>query len=60
MMKAFEIGNTAVIFANSLFTGFSKVSHQIFKKSDALIHWGELAMVLLGGYYVISGIFWFF
>jgi cytochrome c-type biogenesis protein len=59
-MVAYAIGYTAVIFATSLFTGLIKVSRQVLRKSDAVLRWGGLVMVLLGGYYVISGILWFF
>jgi cytochrome c-type biogenesis protein len=59
-MVAYAIGYTAVIFATSLFTGLIKVSRQVLRKSDAVMRWGGLAMVLLGGYYVMSGILWFF
>jgi hypothetical protein len=59
LMVTDAIDHTAVIFANSLLTGFSK-SHQVFRESEAVIHWGGLVIALLGGYYVISGFFWFF
>lgn len=59
-MVAYALGYTAVIFATSLFAGLIKVSRQILMKSDAVLRWGGLVMVLLGGYYVISGILWFF
>jgi cytochrome c-type biogenesis protein len=59
-MVAYALGYTAVIFATSLFAGLIKVSRQILMKSDAVLRWGGLVMVLMGGYYVISGILWFF
>jgi cytochrome c-type biogenesis protein len=59
-MVAYAVGYTAVIFATSLFAGLIKVSRQILMNSDAVLRWGGLAMVLMGGYYVVSGILWFF
>jgi cytochrome c-type biogenesis protein len=59
-MVAYALGYTAVIFATSLFAGLIKVSRQILMRSDTVLRWGGLVMVLMGGYYVISGILWFF
>ncbi len=59
-MVAYAIGYTAVIFAASLFAGLIKVSRQLLMNSDTVLRWGGLAMVLMGGYYVVSGILWFF
>ena len=59
-MVAYALGYTAVIFAASLFTGLIKVSRQILTKSESIMRWGGLALVLMGGYYVVSGVLWFF
>ncbi len=59
-MVAYALGYTAVIFAASLFTGLIKVSRQVLAQSDSIMRWGGLALVLMGGYYVVSGILWFF
>jgi cytochrome c-type biogenesis protein len=59
-MVAYAIGYTAVIFATSLFAGLIKVSRSILTKSDLVLRCGGLVMVLMGGYYVVSGVLWFF
>ncbi len=58
-MVAYALGYTAVIFAASLFTGLIKVSRQILTKSESILRWGGLVLVVAGGYYVVSGILWF-
>jgi cytochrome c-type biogenesis protein len=58
-MVSYALGYTAVIFAASLFTGLVKVSRQILTKSESIMRWGGLALVLMGGYYVVSGVLWF-
>ncbi len=59
-MVAYALGYTAVIFAASLFTGLIKVSRQVLAKSESIMRWGGLALILMGGYYVVSGVLWFF
>ncbi len=59
-MVAYAVGYTAVIFATSLFAGLMKVSRSILANSDLVLRWGGVVMVLMGGYYVVSGILWFF
>jgi cytochrome c-type biogenesis protein len=59
-MVAYALGYTAVIFAASLFAGLIRVSRQVLAKSESIMRWGGLALVLMGGYYVVSGILWFF
>jgi cytochrome c-type biogenesis protein len=59
-MVAYALGYSAVIFAASLFAGLIKVSRQVLAKSESIMKWGGLALVLMGGYYVVSGILWFF
>ncbi len=59
-MVAYALGYTAVIFAASLFAGLIKVSRQVLAKSESIMRWGGLALVLMGGYYVVSGVLWFF
>jgi cytochrome c-type biogenesis protein len=58
-MVAYAVGYTAVIFATSLFAGLIKVSRSILMKSDIVLRWGGFVMVLMGGYYVVTGILWF-
>jgi cytochrome c-type biogenesis protein len=59
-MVAYAVGYTAMIFATSLCAGLMKVSRSILSKSDLVLRWGGVAMVLMGGYYVVSGVLWFF
>ncbi len=58
-MIAYALGYTAVIFATSLFAGLMKFTRQILMNSDAVMRWGGLALILMGGYYVVSGVIWF-
>ncbi len=58
-MVAYALGYTAVIFAASLFTGIVTASRSILRKSDTVLRWGSLVMILMGGYYVVLGILWF-
>jgi cytochrome c-type biogenesis protein len=58
-MVAYALGYSAVIFATSLFAGLIKFTRQILVNSDAVMLWGGLALILMGGYYVVSGVLWF-
>ncbi len=58
-MVAYALGYTAVIFAASLFTGLIKVSRRLLIESESIMCWGGIALVLTGGYYVVSGVLWF-
>lgn len=58
-MVAYALGYTAVIFATSLFAGLIKFTRQILINSAAVMRWGGLALVLMGGYYVVAGVLWF-
>jgi cytochrome c-type biogenesis protein len=59
-MVAYALGYTAVIFATSLFAGLMKFTRQILMNSETVMRWGGLALILMGGYYVVSGVLWFF
>ena len=59
-MIAYALGYTAVIFATSLFAGLMRFTRQILVNSEVVMQWGGLALVLMGGYYVVSGVLWFF
>jgi cytochrome c-type biogenesis protein len=58
-MVAYAVGYTAVIFAASLFAGIIKATRQILINSEVVMRSGGLALVLMGGYYVVSGVLWF-
>ncbi len=59
-MVAYGLGYTAVIFATSLFAGLIRLTRQILVNSETVMGWGGLALILMGGYYVVSGVLWFF
>jgi cytochrome c-type biogenesis protein len=58
-MVAYALGYTAVIFTASLCAGLIKLTRQILVNSEMVMRVGGLALVLMGGYYVVSGILWF-
>ncbi|MFH7030847.1 MAG: cytochrome c biogenesis protein CcdA [Heteroscytonema crispum UTEX LB 1556] len=59
-MVSYALGYTAVIFFASLFTGLVKQSRVLLSKSEWVIRLGSAALILAGGYYLYSGISWFF
>ncbi len=59
-MVVYALGYTAVIFAASLFTGLIKTTRQLLVNSEVVMRSGGLALVVMGGYYVVSGVLWFF
>jgi cytochrome c-type biogenesis protein len=58
-MVAYALGYTAVIFTASLCAGLIKLTRQILVNSEMVMRVGGLALVLMGGYYVVSGVLWF-
>jgi cytochrome c-type biogenesis protein len=58
-MVSYALGYTLLIFLASLFTGLAKQSKQLLKHSAEIIHFGSLALILTGGYYLFTGIQWF-
>ncbi|WP_082650632.1 cytochrome c biogenesis protein CcdA [Mastigocoleus testarum] len=58
-MVFYAIGYTAVIFLASLFTGLVKQSRNLLSKSDWIIRLGSAALILTGGFYLVTGIQWF-
>ncbi len=58
-MVAYALGYTAVIFAASLCAGLIKLTRQILVNAEIVMRVGGLALVLMGGYYVVSGVLWF-
>ena len=59
-MVTYAFGYTAVIFFASLFTGLVKQRQVLLAKSQWIIRLGSGALILAGGFYLISGIRWFF
>jgi cytochrome c-type biogenesis protein len=59
-MVSYALGYTIVIFLASLFTGLVKQSRILLQQSDWVIRLGSAALILAGGYYLVTGIRWFF
>lgn len=59
-MVSYALGYTAVIFFSSLFTGLIKQSRVLLQHSDWVVRVGSALLILAGGYYVVSGVRWFF
>ncbi len=58
-MVSYALGYTMLIFLASLFTGLAKQSNQLLKHSEAIIHFGSVALILTGVYYLLTGTQWF-
>ncbi|MBE9126264.1 MULTISPECIES: cytochrome c biogenesis protein CcdA [unclassified Coleofasciculus] len=58
-MVSYALGYTMLIFLASLFTGLAKQSKQLLKHSEAIIHFGSVALILTGAYYLFTGTRWF-
>lgn len=58
-MVAYGLGYTAVLFFASLFAGLVKQSRTLLTKSDVIMRFGSVALILAGGYYLFTGIGWF-
>ena len=59
-MISYALGYTAVIFFASLFTGLVKQRQVLLTKSQWIIRLGSGALILAGGFYLVTGIKWFF
>ena len=59
-MVSYALGYTLLIFLASLFTGLAKQSNKLLKHSEGIIRFGSVALILTGGYYLLSGTQWFF
>ncbi len=57
-MVSYALGYTVIIFLASLFTGLAKQTGGLLKHSEAIIHLASLAMLLVGGFYVVDGSRW--
>lgn len=58
-MICYALGYTSLIFLASLFTGLAKQSKQLLKYSEAIIHFGSVALIITGAYYLFTGTQWF-
>ncbi|AGF52627.1 sll0686 [Synechocystis sp. PCC 6803] len=59
-MVFYALGYTAVIFFASLFTGLIKQSRVLLKNSHWVTGLGSGLLMLAGGYYLLTGLGWFF
>ncbi|QUS60122.1 cytochrome c biogenesis protein CcdA [Synechocystis sp. PCC 7339] len=59
-MVFYALGYTAVIFLASLFTGLIKQSRTLLKHSHWVTRLGSGLLMLAGGYYLLTGLGWFF
>lgn len=59
-MVSYALGNTAVIFLASLFTGLAKQTRFLLKYSQEIMRLAAGLLILTGGYYLVNGIRWFF
>ncbi|MBD2103258.1 cytochrome c biogenesis protein CcdA [Leptolyngbya sp. FACHB-261] len=57
-MVSYALGYTAVIFLASLFAGLLKQTRILLNYSEAILRFGSVALVLMGSYYLVTGIGW--
>jgi cytochrome c-type biogenesis protein len=58
-MVSYALGYTSLIFLASLFTALAKQSKQLLKHSEGIIHFGSIALMMTGAYYLFTGTRWF-
>jgi cytochrome c-type biogenesis protein len=58
-MVSYALGYTAIIFFSSLFAGLLKLRVSVLEAGDKIIRWGGWALVVMGGYYLVTGLQWF-
>jgi len=57
-MMSYAIGYTLIIFLASLFTGLAKRTRRWLAHTNRIMQGGGVLLVVLGAYYVVSGINW--
>lgn len=58
-LVSYGLGYTAIIFFASLYAGLVKQSRVLLGQSDWVIRVGSAALILAGGFYLVTGIHWF-
>ncbi len=58
-MVSYALGYTIIIFLASLMTGLAKQTRLLLNYSEWIIKIGSVALILTGGYYLITGGLWF-
>ncbi len=59
-MVSYALGTSALIFLASLFTGLAKQSRVFLQYSEWIVRIGGGLLIVMGGYYLVQGIRWFF
>jgi cytochrome c-type biogenesis protein len=59
-MASYAFGYTIIIFLASLLTGFAKQAKLVLKYSENITIFGSAALIVVGIYYLITGVQWFF
>ncbi|HEY9673613.1 MAG TPA: cytochrome c biogenesis protein CcdA [Waterburya sp.] len=59
-MVSYALGTSALIFFASLFTGLAKQSRALLKYSEWMVRIGGGLLIVMGGFYLVQGIRWFF
>jgi len=57
-MVCYALGYTAIIFFASLFTSLVKQTRFLLGYSDAIIRFGSIVLLLIGGFYLVDGFLW--
>jgi len=57
-MVCYALGYTAIIFFASLFTSLVKQTRFLLRHSDAIIRFGSVTLLLIGGFYLVDGVLW--
>jgi cytochrome c-type biogenesis protein len=57
-MVSYALGTSVLIFFASLFTGLAKQTRAILRYSEVIMRIGGGLLIVMGGYYLVSGIRW--
>ncbi len=58
-MFSYALGYTIIIFLSSLMAGFAKQTRLLLNHSEWIVRIGSVALILTGGYYLVTGLLWF-
>jgi cytochrome c-type biogenesis protein len=57
-MISYALGYTTIIFLASLFTGLAKQARSLMKHSEIITRIGSIGLILMGGFYLMTGMQW--
>jgi cytochrome c-type biogenesis protein len=57
-MISYALGYTTIIFLASLFTGLAKQARSLMKHSAIITRIGSIGLILMGGFYLMTGMQW--